>query len=65
MCALDYEFHVLDNAFLVHKPGIKTMSQITYRKAYAEQKRRIEHEIIAPELYKLYGKRKGCSFVLH
>ncbi|BFF94567.1 beta-1-4-glucuronyltransferase 1 [Drosophila madeirensis] len=23
MCALGYEFHLLDSAFLVHKPGIK------------------------------------------
>ena len=22
LCLLDYEFHVLDNAFLTHKPGI-------------------------------------------
>jgi len=26
MCLMDYEFHVLDNAFLIHKPGIKTPS---------------------------------------
>lgn len=41
------------------------MSEITFRKAYAEQKRRIEHEIIAPEVYKLYGKRNGCSLIGH
>lgn len=65
MCALDYEFHVLDNAFLVHKPGIKKLSEISFRKAYAEQTKRIEHEIIAPELYKLYGKRNECSYIGH
>ena len=24
LCLLGYDFHVLNNAFLVHKPGIKT-----------------------------------------
>ena len=24
LCALDYEFHILNNAFLIHRPGIKT-----------------------------------------
>jgi len=24
MCLLDYRFHVLDAAFLVHAPGVKT-----------------------------------------
>lgn len=23
MCVLGYDYHLLDNAFLVHKPGIK------------------------------------------
>ena len=26
MCVLDYDFMVLDNAFLIHRPGIKTRS---------------------------------------
>ncbi|KAK8400373.1 hypothetical protein O3P69_003213 [Scylla paramamosain] len=28
LCLLDYEFHILDNAFLVHRPGIKKV--VTY-----------------------------------
>nr|CAD7446306.1 unnamed protein product [Timema bartmani] len=27
LCVLDYEFQILDNAFLVHKPGIKTLKK--------------------------------------
>lgn len=27
LCVLDYEFHILDNAFLVHKPGIKILKK--------------------------------------
>ena len=26
LCALNYDFHILDSVFLVHKPGIKTRS---------------------------------------
>lgn len=27
LCVLDYDFHILDNAFLVHKPGIKVLKK--------------------------------------
>ena len=26
LCVLDYDFMILDNAFLVHRPGIKTQA---------------------------------------
>lgn len=36
LCVLDYEFHTLDNAFLVHKPGIKKATEIgqDWQRAY-------------------------------
>lgn len=27
LCVMDYEFHILDNGFLVHKPGIKILKK--------------------------------------
>ena len=27
LCVLDYDFMILNNAFLVHKPGIKTRAE--------------------------------------
>jgi hypothetical protein len=27
LCVLDYEFMILDNAFLIHRPGIKTYAE--------------------------------------
>ncbi|EDV58763.1 beta-1,4-glucuronyltransferase 1 [Drosophila erecta] len=60
MCVLDYEFHILDNAFLVHKPGIK---QPGYRKTIFSQTRRTDGLIsrkISKELRMMYGFRDGC-----
>ena len=28
MCLLNYEFHILDNAFLIHRPGIKSKKEL-------------------------------------
>ena len=30
LCLLEYEFHVLNNGFLIHKPGIKTRDEGTF-----------------------------------
>lgn len=63
MCALDYEFHVLDNAFLVHRPGIKVMGNINYRNARREQTKDMIHKVIAKEFQKQYGIRKLCKII--
>lgn len=60
MCVLDYEFHILDNAFLVHKPGIK---QPGNRKEIFPQARRTNGLIdkkISREMRMMYGSRNGC-----
>jgi hypothetical protein len=63
LCLLDYEFHILDNAFLVHRPGIKTKAKL---KGIVENKKvsaqnTVLHKVIYPEIKKLYSIRKGCE----
>lgn len=61
LCVLDYEFHILDNAFLVHKPGIKTMKKDPQRAMLAGKTNALIKKVIFPELKVLYGTRKGCA----
>ena len=63
MCVLDYNFAILNEAFLIHKPGIKTSkhhSSETDQKKVSQQKQLITNTII-PQLQTLYGKKKGCG----
>ena len=63
LCALDYEFHILDNAFLIHRPGIKTPktlhSTIDDKKVAAQNS--LIRKTLYPQIKKLYGARKGCE----
>ncbi|GLH06332.1 uncharacterized protein GBIM_11816, partial [Gryllus bimaculatus] len=61
LCVLDYEFHILDNAFLVHKPGIKTLKKDPQRAVLASKTNNLIKKVIFPELKVLYGVRKGCA----
>lgn len=61
LCVLDYEFQILDNAFLVHKPGIKTMKKDPQRAVLAGKTNALIRKVIFPELKVLYGTRKGCA----
>lgn len=61
LCVLDYEFHILDNAFLVHKPGIKILKKDPKRAMLAAKTNQLIKKIIYPELQVLYGTRKGCA----
>ncbi|XP_055680429.1 beta-1,4-glucuronyltransferase 1 [Lutzomyia longipalpis] len=61
LCALDYEFHILDNAFLVHKPGIKVLKKDPKRAMLAAKTNQLIRKIIYPELQVMYGVRKGCA----
>jgi len=61
MCVLDYEFHILDNAFLVHKPGIKQPAKS--KSIFQQSTRRTNGLInrkISKELRIKYGSRNGC-----
>ncbi|XP_052896045.1 beta-1,4-glucuronyltransferase 1-like [Anopheles moucheti] len=60
MCILGYDFHVLDNGFLVHRPGIKTMAQANRPPQQAKQ-RSFMRKTIAREIAALYGTRAGCK----
>lgn len=57
---MNYDFLILDNAFLVHKPGIK-------KHRFGQDINLIRKTanfigmVISRELNTLYGKRKGCT----
>lgn len=61
LCVMDYNFLILNNAFLVHKPGIKVYKRDARRDMLAGKTRRLIKKIIFPELKILYGTRKGCA----
>lgn len=61
LCLLDYDFYILDNAFLVHAPGIKTLNTQDQRKrAPFMHKNNAVHNKLLDEMRKKYGVRKGC-----
>lgn len=61
LCVLDYDFLILDNAFLVHKPGIKVYKKDQRRAVLASKTNLLIKRIIFPELRVLYGYRNGCA----
>ncbi|KAJ1520927.1 hypothetical protein ONE63_004005 [Megalurothrips usitatus] len=61
LCVLNYDFQILDNAFLVHKPGIKTLKKDPQRALLAGKTNVLIRRVIFPELKVLYGTRKGCA----
>ncbi|XP_058058639.1 beta-1,4-glucuronyltransferase 1-like [Anopheles bellator] len=60
MCVMGYDFHVLDNGFLVHRPGIKTPEQANRPLLQAKQRSFIR-ETIHGEVTALYGLRVPCK----
>lgn len=61
LCVLDYDFLILDNAYLVHKPGIKVYKKDPKRSLLAGKTNQLINKVIIPELKILYGVRKGCA----
>lgn len=61
LCVLDYDFLILDNAFLVHKPGIKVYKKDPRRAQLSSKTNQLIRKIIFPELKVMYGTRKGCA----
>ncbi|CAL4166538.1 unnamed protein product, partial [Meganyctiphanes norvegica] len=60
LCVRDYEFHIMDNAFLVHRPGIKKLHKDPVRdKVVAKQNTAIKTKIL-PEYKTIFGIRKSC-----
>ncbi|KAK7054579.1 hypothetical protein SK128_015503 [Halocaridina rubra] len=62
MCVQDYEFHILNNAFLVHRPGIKTRKKKPdrHRNRLTAQQYRFIANSLSKEYKKKYGTRKYC-----
>ncbi|CAK9826892.1 Beta-1,4-glucuronyltransferase 1, partial [Anthophora retusa] len=61
LCVLNYDFLILDNAFLVHRPGIKIFKKDPHREMLTAKTNALIKKIIVPELKILYGTRKGCA----
>ncbi|XP_037824747.1 LOW QUALITY PROTEIN: beta-1,4-glucuronyltransferase 1-like [Lucilia sericata] len=65
MCLMDYEYHVLHPAFLVHAPGIKRFksksNEAQTRMQYAAEMNRIIFYKIMPQYLVLYGENKRCD----
>ncbi|KRJ98087.1 beta-1,4-glucuronyltransferase 1 isoform X1 [Drosophila yakuba] len=61
MCLLDYEYHVLSPAFLVHSPGIKKSSgRDPTRLQYAKEMTKFIKDKIEPEYKVLFGANSAC-----
>ena len=58
----DYNFAILDNAFLIHKPGIKTKKEKlkNIKPGKLANQNKFIKKIVLPELKLMYGKKKGC-----
>lgn len=65
MCVLDYDYHILDNAFLVHKPGIKRRGKMDIlRDQFAKRTFQLIREKIEPEIHTIYGINRNCSVII-
>lgn len=60
MCLQDYDFNILSNAFLVHKPGIKEVKEASRWNFEKINKELVLNEIL-PEIKAFYGEKKGCK----
>ncbi|CAG9861028.1 unnamed protein product [Phyllotreta striolata] len=60
LCMLDYNFLVFDNAFLIHKPGIKKkkVQNIKYKDELKKNNQILRD--ISTELSKIYGNNSNC-----
>lgn len=60
LCVLDYNFNVLSEGFLVHRPGIKTIAEAHRPEMERKALQLIRSEIV-PQVEALYGTRSGCK----
>ena len=65
MCVQDYDFLILNKAFLIHRPGIKTKSagkgaNEKYRNEILKTQKLIKTHI-RPELERIFGYKPGCD----
>ncbi|XP_076363357.1 beta-1,4-glucuronyltransferase 1-like [Tachypleus tridentatus] len=59
LCYLGYDIHILDDAFLVHAPGIKMFDRNKFRQPFIAKNRRIFNQILK-QLREKY-KREECG----
>lgn len=59
MCLLDYDFSVLDNVFMVHRPGVKLGFDAKDKVGHQIFREKIIREWL-PEYASLFGPRQGC-----
>ena len=60
MCLQDYNFLGLSNAFMIHKPGIKTIKEAVENRSQNNTVELVRNYIL-PEIDSLYGKRENCK----
>ncbi|CAG7831361.1 unnamed protein product, partial [Allacma fusca] len=60
MCVLRYEFHVLNHAFVVHRPGIKRARKKFTDSALVNNTINKMLHAYVPEITALYGYRSLC-----
>ncbi|XP_066251108.1 beta-1,4-glucuronyltransferase 1-like isoform X2 [Euwallacea similis] len=61
LCVMNYDFYVLDNAFLIHKPGVKK-KKVQMEKFNDIVKNSTQlMKTIAIELQEIYGYNSNCS----
>jgi len=63
LCVLDYDFMILDNAFLVHRPGVKVPRREPARDLMSKKQTATIRSTIYRELKILYGHNTNCSLV--
>lgn len=61
LCVRDYEFLIMDNAFLVHRPGIKHVTKDKPRDKVVAQQNTLIRKHILPEYKILFGVNKKCT----
>ncbi|KAK7067084.1 hypothetical protein SK128_025292 [Halocaridina rubra] len=61
LCVRDYEFHILDNAFLVHRPGIKSTEPSGEQKSLILEQYRFIRDIIIPQYKSIFGSSIFCG----
>lgn len=62
MCLLNYDFNILSNAFLVHKPGIKSLKEAT-RENFEKINNNLISDEILPEIEVFYGEKSSCKIM--
>ncbi|KAF5269172.1 hypothetical protein FQR65_LT02472 [Abscondita terminalis] len=63
LCLMNYTFLVLDNAFLIHKPGIKVLDaeKNKWRKPFIKANDKLIDSVIVPEIKKRHTNIKECQ----